>query len=131
MQPALVFAPVPDPIFWAQHPPAPFAIEYRKIAHCDAERARLKVSGFALVNQVPVANLSFGEWIDRHGVRVCSAGHGRIQAALGPAACVAPLPEAHLDPALAALQRLVPSAASDPRVHACPPGRSAKSWASS
>lgn len=66
LQPALVFAPVPDPVLGPEHPPAALAVEHREVAYSDPERARLHVAGAPFLEQIPVSDLRFGEWIDSH-----------------------------------------------------------------
>src|SRR2546426_10479605 len=66
LQPALVLAPVPDAVLRSEHPSPAFAIEHRQVAHGDAIRARLEISGAPLLAQDLVSDLCFREWINRH-----------------------------------------------------------------
>ena len=66
LQPAFVLPPVPDSVLRPEHPAPPLAVEDREVAHRDPERPGLHVAGSALVDEVPVSDLRFREWIDRH-----------------------------------------------------------------
>jgi hypothetical protein len=66
LQPPLVLAAVPDPILGPEHPSASLAVEHREISNCDAECSRLQVSNAPFLHEGLVANLCFGEWINRH-----------------------------------------------------------------
>jgi hypothetical protein len=66
LQPPLALSPVPDPVLRPQHPPLPLAIQDCKVPHGNAKRPRLEDSGAALLDQVAITQLSFGEWIDSH-----------------------------------------------------------------
>ena len=66
LQPTLPLSPVPDAVLGAHHPAASLAIQDRQVAHRDSEGPRLEGSHPALLDQVPVTQLRFGEWIDSH-----------------------------------------------------------------
>jgi hypothetical protein len=66
LQPPLVLAPVPDPIFWSKHPAPAFAVQHCEIAHRDPKGARLKVSNASLFDEKLVTDLRFCERIDSH-----------------------------------------------------------------
>ena len=66
LQPALVFAPVPDPILGAEHPSPSLTVEHGEVAHRDAKRARLQRADAPLFDQYFVSGLCFGKWIDSH-----------------------------------------------------------------
>jgi len=66
LQPPLVLAAVPDAVLGPQHPPPALAVEHREVADRDAKRARLQVADASLLDQEPVSDLCFGEWIDSH-----------------------------------------------------------------
>jgi len=66
LQPALVLAAIPDPIFRAEHPAPPFAVQHREVADRDSKSARLKRAGAALFHEIAVPGLGLCERIDRH-----------------------------------------------------------------
>lgn len=66
LQPALVLAPVPDPVFRTKHPSPSFAVEHGEIAHRDAKRARLQIPDAPLLDEEFVPRLRFTEWVDGH-----------------------------------------------------------------
>jgi hypothetical protein len=66
LQPPLALSPVPDPILGPQHPPPPLPIKDREVAHSNAESPGLQDSGPSFLDQVAIAQLRFGEWIDSH-----------------------------------------------------------------
>ena len=66
LQPTLPLSPVPDAVLGAHHPAASLAIQDRQVAHRDAEGPRLEGADAALLDQVPVTQFRFGEWIDSH-----------------------------------------------------------------
>src|SRR5437667_11890157 len=57
LQPELVLAPVPDAVLRSEHPSPAFAVEHRQVAHGDAIRARLELSGAPLLDQELVSDL--------------------------------------------------------------------------
>jgi len=74
LQPPLALAPVPDAVLGAHHPAASLAIENCQVAHRDAEGPRLQGSDAALLDQVPITELGFGEWIDSHPQSIARDG---------------------------------------------------------
>jgi len=80
LQPALVLAPVPDPVLRPEHPSKPFAVEHREVADREPERSRLQIARTPLVDQCAVACLSFRERVHSHGLESISP-HERV---LGP-----------------------------------------------
>ena len=66
LQPALVLAPVPDPVFRTEHPSPSFAVEDGEIPHRDAKRARLQIPNAPLLDKEFVPSLRFIEWVDSH-----------------------------------------------------------------
>jgi hypothetical protein len=79
LEPALGLAPVPDAVLWSKHPPAPFAVEHREVAHREPERARLEGAAAALRDEGLVTGLCFGERIDGHGLTVWAARSGGVR----------------------------------------------------
>lgn len=66
LEPALVLAPVPDPVLGPEHPAPPFAVQHGKIAHRNAKGARLQRAGSPLFDEIAITGLGFCERIDRH-----------------------------------------------------------------
>ena len=66
LQPAIVLAPVPDAVLRPQHPAMALAVEHGKIAYGEPESTRLQIARFSIGDKRLVANLCFGEWVDRH-----------------------------------------------------------------
>ena len=66
LQPAIVLAPVPDAVLGTQHPAMAFAVEDGQVAHGEPEGSRLQSAGFSIGDERFVANLCFGERVDRH-----------------------------------------------------------------
>ena len=66
LQPALVLAPVPNPVLGSQHPSPPLAVENRKVADRNPKRTRLQIACAALVGEEFVFVLCVGKWIDSH-----------------------------------------------------------------
>ncbi len=66
LQPTLPLSPVPDAVLGAHHPAASLAVQDRQVAHRDAEGPCLEGADAALLDQVAVMQLRFGEWIDSH-----------------------------------------------------------------
>jgi hypothetical protein len=79
LQPALTFAPVPDPILRTEHPAPAFAVEHREVSHRKPKRARLQRSGAALFDQQSIPRLSFGKWVDGHSEKVADSVGCRIR----------------------------------------------------
>ena len=74
LQPPLTLTAVPDAVLGAHHPAASLAIENCQVAHRDAEGPRLQGSDAALLDQVPITELGFGEWIDSHPQSIARDG---------------------------------------------------------
>src|SRR5207253_100994 len=85
LQPALVLAPVPDAVLRSEHPSSAFAVEHRQVAHGDAIRARLEISGASLLDQELVSDLCFREWIDRHAGSILAGIRDGLMFAFGSA----------------------------------------------
>lgn len=51
LQPTLSFAPVPDAVFWAEHPSPALAVEHRQVAYSEPECASLQSSIAPLLDQ--------------------------------------------------------------------------------
>ena len=66
LQPPLVLPPVPDAVLWPQHPAPALVVEHSQISYRDAKGTRRQGSGPTLIDQIPVSDLGFSEWIDRH-----------------------------------------------------------------
>jgi hypothetical protein len=66
LQPPFALAAVPDPIFWAEHPPPPLAVENGQVAYGEPERSSLESSGPPLLDKVAIADLRIGKWIYSH-----------------------------------------------------------------
>ncbi len=64
LQPALVLAPVPDPVLRAEHPSASLAVEDGEVTDRDPKRARLETARAALFDEKLVSGLGFSEGID-------------------------------------------------------------------
>ena len=74
LQPALVFAAVPDAVFGAQHPAASLAVQHRKVSDRQPERSRQHPARASLFNEDLEADLSFGKRIDCHAESIARGG---------------------------------------------------------
>ena len=66
MQPAFALAAIPDAVFGAKHPTTTLAVQDREVADCHPERPRLETPHATLLDEAPVAQLGFREWVDGH-----------------------------------------------------------------
>ena len=74
LQPPLPLPAVPDAVLGTKHPAASLAIQDREVAHGDAKGPGLQCPDAALLDQVAITQLSFGEWIDCHGESIAREG---------------------------------------------------------
>src|SRR5450759_2349172 len=66
LQPPLTLTAVPDAVLGTQHPSSPLAVQDCEVAHRDSKGPGLQRPDAALLDQVAITQLGFGEWIDSH-----------------------------------------------------------------
>ena len=66
LQPALIFAAVPDAVLRSENPAAPLAVEDGQVPDRHPERSGKQATGISLFDKRSVAHLGFGERIDCH-----------------------------------------------------------------
>ncbi len=66
LQPALIFAAVPDAVLRSENPAAPLAVEDGKVPDRHPERSGQDAPGVPLFDERSIADLGFGERIDCH-----------------------------------------------------------------
>jgi hypothetical protein len=78
LQPALVLPPVPDAVFWSEHPPMALAVEDCEVAHGEPERARRHAGVPSLIDERAISRLSLGEGVHSHWLTVSGGEIPRV-----------------------------------------------------